>query len=155
MNIGTKGKKLIRKYEGYRLTAYDDLQPEVLLKADTKIIGKLTIGIGHTGNVHGKPIKWNTVITPDEVNSLFKLDIAKAEKAVNKYDKIYHWKQHEYDALCDFALNVGSIEQLTADGTRTKEVIAKKILKYNHCDGVVMTGLTKRRKDDKLLFEED
>lgn len=69
-----------------------------------------------------------------------------------KYDKQYNWNQNELDALVSFCYNIGSIKQLTADGTRSKAVVASKILQYNKAGGKVYRGLTRRRKAERELF---
>ncbi len=51
-----------------------------------------------------------------------------------------------------FAFNIGSIDQLTAGGTRSREVIAEKMLLYNKAAGKVLSGLTRRRKEEQALF---
>lgn len=152
MNISLNGLNFIKKHEGCRLTAYDDKQPKVKLTAKTKIIGVLTIGIGHTGSVAGKPIAWNTTITEKQALELLAKDVAKAEAAVNNYLRRYKWNQNEFDALVSFAYNVGSIHQLTDNGTRSRYLIAQKIVLYNKAGGEVLLGLTKRRKEEQKLF---
>lgn len=71
---------------------------------------------------------------------------------VMKYDSIYHWNQNQFDALMSFCYNIGSIDQLTANGTRGRETIAKKMLEYNKAGGKVLEGLTRRRKAERDLF---
>ena len=71
---------------------------------------------------------------------------------VLEYDKQYNWNQNELDALVSFCYNIGSIKQLTADGTRSKAVVASKILQYNKAGGKVYRGLTRRRKAERELF---
>ena len=46
-----------------------------------------------------------------------------------KYDKTYKWNQNEIDVLVSFAYNIGSIKQLTANGTRTRKEISTAMLK--------------------------
>ena len=81
-------------------------------------------------------------------------DCLVAEKAVNKYIKIYNFNQNQYDALVSFALNIGSIDTLTSKGTRSIDVIAKKMLEYNKAGGVKLDGLVKRRFDEANLFKK-
>ncbi len=76
----------------------------------------------------------------------------KYEKKVEKYESRYNWTQNEFDAMVSFAYNLGSIDKLTADGTRTKAVITEKILLYNKAGGKVLAGLTKRRQAERELF---
>ena len=42
--------------------------------------------------------------------------------------------------------------QLTAGGTRSREIIAEKMLLYNKAAGKVLPGLTRRRKEERELF---
>ena len=83
-------------------------------------------------------------------------ELAVAAKAVNKYNKTYKWKPHELDALTSFAYNVGSIVQLTAKGTRSREQIAAKMLEYKRATvkgkRVTLKGLENRRKSERDLF---
>ena len=81
-----------------------------------------------------------------------KSDLAKFEKHVQNFDSKYHWNQNEFDALVSFAFNVGSINQLTANKTRTKDQIAQAMLLYNKAGGKVLPGLTKRRQAERQLF---
>ena len=69
-----------------------------------------------------------------------------------KYDVRYNWNQNEFDALASFAFNIGSIDQLTANGSRSKSVISNKLLEYNKAGGKVYAGLTRRRKAERDLF---
>ena len=71
---------------------------------------------------------------------------------VLKYDKQYDFNQNEIDALVSFAYNIGSIKQLTANGTRSRATIASKMLQYNKAGGRVCNGLTRRRKAERALF---
>jgi len=136
------GAQLVAKFEGCRLTAY---------KCPA---GVWTIGYGHTGYVKffNKNVCAGMTITKEQAVELLKDDLSKFETAVNKYDSKYSWNQNEFDALVSFALNIGSIDQLTANGTRSKVTIAAKILEYNKAGGKVLAGLTTRRKAEQALF---
>ena len=134
------GIKLIKKYEGCELEAY--LCPAKVW----------TIGYGHTGKVDGKKICKGMRITNRKACELLANDLEKYEKKVSKYNKRYHWTPWEFDALVSFAFNIGSIDQLTALGTRSRNIIAKKIPLYNKSRGKVLDGLTRRRKEEQALF---
>lgn len=139
MKTSKNGIKLIQKFEGCVLTAYQCPA------------GVWTIGYGHTGKVDGKSICKGMKITKAKATELLQEDLKKFEKAVSKYTK-YKWTQNQFDAMVSFAYNTGSINKLTASGTRSKEIIAEKILLYNKANGVILEGLRKRRKEERKLF---
>jgi GH24 family phage-related lysozyme (muramidase) len=140
MKTGKQGRKLIRQFEGCRLEAY------------RCPAGVWTIGIGHTGKVGNAKICEGMKISVKQCDELFTKDLEKFEREVEHYDKIYHFNQNEFDALVSFAFNIGNINQLTSGGTRTRETIARKMLLYNKSAGVVLAGLTRRRKAEQELF---
>ena len=84
--------------------------------------------------------------------TLLKKEIKAYESKVNKYNSKYHWNQNQFDAMVSFAYNMGSIDQLTANGTRSLQDIAKKMTAYNKSGGKVLYSLTNRRKAEKQLF---
>lgn len=135
MKTSETGIKLIKKCEGCRLKAY------------RCVAGVLTIGYGHTAGV-----KENDVITKEKAEEYLKQDLEKYEKNVEKYNKTYGWNQNEFDALVSFAYNIGSIDKLTAGGTRSRKDIAEKMLLYNKAGGKATPGLTERRKEEQQLF---
>ena len=139
MDISKRGVDLIKKYEGLRLKAY---------KCPA---GVWTIGFGHTIGVHE-----NMSISTETAEYFLKSDLAKYVNHVNHIDKLgqYNFTQSQFDALVSFAFNVGSINQLTANGTRDKKTIADKMLLYNKASGRVLEGLTRRRKEENALFVE-
>lgn len=139
MNISANGINLIKKFEGCVLQVYLDA------------VGIKTLGYGHTGaDVNALPV--GARISQQQADMYLMSDIARFEVNVNRYNDHYKWTQNEFDALCSFAFNVGSIDQLTANGTRTKQTIADKMLEYNRAGGKVLDGLTNRRKAERQLF---
>lgn len=136
MKISNNCIELVKEFEGCVLTAY---------KCPA---GVWTIGYGHTEGVHS-----GQVTTKKQAEDTLKSDLTKFEDKVRKYSK-YNWNQNEFDALVSFAFNIGSIDQLTAKGTRTKAQISEKILAYNKASGKVLPGLTRRRKAEKALFDK-
>ncbi len=136
MKTSKTGLDLIKTFEGCRLKAYK-------CPADV-----WTIGYGHTGS----DVKQGMVITQAEADRLLQQDLERFEKNVMKFSNKYHWTQNEFDALVSFAFNIGSIDQLTANGTRTKAQIAQAMLLYNKAGGKVLPGLTKRRQAERRLF---
>lgn len=139
MKISQRGIELIHSFEGCRLYAYKCLPSEEYF----------TIGWGH----YGKDVRIGQRITQEQADALFLQDIVKYEDRVKKYDHIYHWNQNQYDALVSFCYNIGSIDQLTADGKRDIKTISEKILLYNKSGGSVIPGLVTRRQKEKALFD--
>nr|DAH84996.1 MAG TPA: Lysozyme [Bacteriophage sp.] len=137
MKISNAGLAIIKKYEGVRLSAYKDA------------VGVWTIGYGHT-----KGVRPGQRITQAQADAFLRQDCAVAERNVSKFDSKYHWSQNQFDALVSFAFNIGSIDQLTANGTRTIQQISNKIPAYNKAGGRVLKGLVRRRKEEKALFDK-
>ena len=135
MKTGQAGINLIKQFEVCRLDAY---------KCPA---GVWTIGYGHTSGV-----KEGQKITQAQADAYLVADLARFETNVNKYYSKYSWTQNEFDAMVSFAFNLGSIDQLTANGTRSRTVIAEKMLLYNKASGKVLEGLTRRRQAERDLF---
>jgi GH24 family phage-related lysozyme (muramidase) len=140
--VSDAGAQLVAKFEGCRSAAYKDAARV------------WTIGYGHTGYVkfYKKNVCAGMTITQEQAVELLKDDLADSEVAVNKYYSKYTWNQNEFDALVSFAFNIGSIDQLVANGIRSRSVISEKILLYNKAGGNVLTGLTTRRTAERALF---
>lgn len=139
MHISKEGIALIKKSESCVLKVYVDP------------IGVKTLGYGHTGkDVDALPV--GTPVSQILADAFLQIDLEKFEGRVSKYDPIYHWTENEFSALVSFAYNIGSIDQLTANGTRTKQQIADKMLEYNRAGGKVYPGLTDRRKAEREMF---
>lgn len=143
MKISEKGLSLIKKFEGCRLTAYQDA------------VGVWTIGYGTTNAdkaITGTTICQGMRISQETADEWLRKSIdRKYAPKVDKYGN-NQWTQNEFDALVSFAYNIGSIDQLTASGTRTRAEIADKILAYNRAGGKILTGLTRRRQEERALF---
>lgn len=135
MKTSQTGIDLIKKFEGCRLDAY---------KCPA---GVWTIGYGHTVGVTA-----GQKISSEQAEAYLRADLDKYEKKVEKYADRYRWSQNEFDAMVSFAYNLGSIDKLTANGIRSKTVIAEKILLYNKAGGKVLAGLTRRRQAERELF---
>ena len=143
MKISDNGLNLIKKFEGCRLTAYQDA------------VGVWTIGYGTTNAdqaITGISIRQGLRISQETADEWLRQSVDKKYgPKVDKYSK-YEWNQNEFDALVSFAYNIGSIDGLTASGSRSKEEIADKIPAYNKAGGKVLSGLTKRRQEERTLF---
>ena len=135
------GIELIKRYEGVRLVAYKPVSTEVYW----------TIGYGH----YGADVTKGMVITLDRAEELLKADLRKFEKAVDKYVTKLGLNQNQYDALVSFAFNcgAGNLDKLVGYGFRSLSEISEKFLVYNKAGGKVLAGLTRRRKEERALFD--
>lgn len=138
--ISQNGINLIISFEGLRLKAYKPVSTEKYY----------TIGYGH----YGSDVKKDMIIDKKKAIELLKNDCRKFENNVNKYQPHYNFNQNQYDALVSFAYNIGSIDGLTKNGTRSIEQIEKAIPLYNKAGGKVLKGLTTRRKKELALFKK-
>lgn len=139
-NISSNGVVLIKSFEGFSRVACKALPTEKYL----------TIGYGH----YGKDVKPNQTITEAEAVKLLVKDLSGFVKKVNKYNRIYGFTQNEFDALVSFCYNVGNIDGLTKNGTRTKAQIADKFLAYSYSGGKYIKGLYNRRVKERNLFNK-
>ena len=138
MKISENGLNLIISFEGFCPKATKAVKTEKYY----------TIGYGH----YGKDVGEKQTITKEDALTLLKKDIKRFETKVMKYNNCYNFTQNEFDSLVSFAYNVGSIDQLTAKGTRTKKEIADAMLLYIKSGGNVLDGLRKRRIRERELF---
>ncbi|MBO5957278.1 MAG: glycoside hydrolase family protein [Bacteroidales bacterium] len=140
MDISKSGLNFIKKWEGGPWLQAKRFGSERYL----------SIGYGH----YGPDVKIGQTITQAEAEELLKKDVQNAVNHVNYMNNkyAYNFNQNEFDALVSFAYNIGSINQLTANGTRSKKVIAEKMLLYVKSCGVTLQGLVNRRKAENKLF---
>ena len=126
---------LVKSFEGFNGSAYDDH-------------GQTSIGYG-TVAADGV-----TSISEDEAERELKRELTTHQTHVHDYAKLkgYKFTKNELNALTSFSYNIGSIYQLTANGTRTKAQIKKKMLEYVNASGQPVEGLKKRRAKEAELF---
>jgi lysozyme len=144
MKTNEAGISLIKSFEGCRLTAY---------QCPAK---KWTIGYGHTGKVDGKPITKGMCITKEKAITLLKEDLESFEKLVGKLVKV-KLSENQFAALVSFTYNIGA-------GNLKRSTLLKKLntedylgaaaefIKWNKAGGIVLAGLTRRRKEEQKLF---
>ena len=135
--MSKNGLALLKSFEGCELTAYQDAT------------GVWTIGYGTTNAdraITGTTICQGLKISQATADDWLRQSVDKKYgPKVDKYSA-YNWNQNEFDALVSFAYNIGSIDGLTASGSRSKEEIADKIQAYNKAGGKVLSGLIRRRQ---------
>lgn len=139
MKISNAGLNLIMKYEGCRLKAYKPVPTETYW----------TIGYGH----YGKDVTQGMVITHADAIKLLQKDISKFENIVNK--KNLNLTQNMFDALVSFTYNCGEANLDKLIYNRSLKQIADAMLKYNKAGGRTLSGLVKRRNEERALFLKD
>lgn len=140
MKISEKGKSLIKKYEGCRLTAY---------KCPA---GVLTIGYGHTGSDVTAGLK----ISQEQADKLFNVDILIHCNNVEKLVKV-PLTQNQFDALVSFEYNIGygQFSKSTLLALLNRKLYKEASLQFERWargGGKILPGLVKRRAEEKLLF---
>lgn len=131
---------LIKKWESLRLTAYLPTPNDVW-----------TIGWGHTKGVYK-----GMVITEAQAQKFFEADVAWAVNAVNRNVKV-PLSQNQFDVLVSFVFNVG-------EGAFVKSTLLRKLNqgdyegagnelpRWNKQKGVILKGLTRRRKEERTIW---
>ena len=146
MKINKEGLELIKSFEGCRLVAYDDLQPNKRITDKSQVKGTLTIGYGHTVGV-----TVGMVINQAQADNMLKSDMKKYEKYVTDNVSI-NLNENQFSALVSFCYNCGVGNLRTLVKNRTAEQIADAILLYNKASGKVLKGLVRRREAERELF---
>ena len=140
MNVSENGIKLIKQFEGLRTQAYKPTPNDVW-----------TIGYGHT---HG--VKKGDTITMEKATEYLKQDIQVYENAINTLVKV-QLTQNQFDALVSFVFNIGvgafkNSTMLKFLNANHIPLAAGQFDRWNKQKGVVLEGLTARRKAEKELF---
>jgi lysozyme len=138
---GGKGLAMTEQFEGCKLTAYQDQ------------VGVWTIGYGHTGP---EVVKGRT-ITIEEAQDLLAMDIRTAATFVNNVVAVA-LSQEEFDALVDFAFNLGRgrlegstlLRELNAGNFAAA---AAQFEVWDRAGGAVVAGLLRRRQAEAALFD--
>lgn len=127
----------VKHFEGYNSKAYDDFK-------------QMSIGYGTRAR------KGETSISKEEADRRLDAELGKARSHVETFNEKYgyNFSPNQLDALTSFSYNVGSLNQLTENGKRDKNTIARKILEYNKAGGKVLKGLANRRKAEHNLFTQ-
>ena len=133
--------EFIKGFEGFRDTAY--LCPA----------GVWTIGYGTTEYVDP-----GDTVTEEEACDLLRKDVQEAADAIDDLVDV-ELTQSQYDALTSLIYNVGreafrnsTLLKMLNQGKSAKD-IGPQFLRWNKAGGQVLTGLTRRREDEKSMFE--
>lgn len=145
MKISEKGLSMIERFEG------------CLLKASNKLDGVWTIGYGQTGSYYGKRVRRGMTTTKALAHAWLRDHSIKTyETAVAKAVKV-PINQNQFDALVSFAYNVGvgALKQSTALrklNAGDYAGAADALTMWTKCNGKVLAGLVRRRKEERALF---
>jgi lysozyme len=138
--LSKHGAEFIAEFEGFRSRAYWDQWGQVY-----------TIGYGHT-----RGVRQGQTVTKAEALKLLQADAATAAQAVRDLVHV-RLSQNQFDALVSFAFNLGG--GALAESTLLKKLnrgdykgAAKQFQRWNKAGGVVLLGLTRRRKAEARLF---
>lgn len=139
MNISQKGIDIIKKFEGCKLTAYQDQT------------GVWTIGYGSTENVTP-----NLTITQDDAEARLINHLSNICSLITGYIKV-PCNQNEFDALCSFAYNLGAAALkrstlLQKMNTGDYMGAADEFHKWCMVAGHPSPGLLRRRVAERTLF---
>lgn len=133
--------KKITEFEGFSNTAY------------RCPAGKWTCGIGHTSGVTA-----TTTCTSKEAEQWLKEDLAPVEAYVNTIEQVR--TQGQYDALVDFAYNLGlgnlkssTLLRKIKAGASTED-IQEQFRRWVYAGGKVLKGLVKRREWEAQRWAE-
>jgi lysozyme len=152
LTISPDGEALIKHYEGCKLTAY----PDPATGRDP-----WTIGWGTTGKDIHKGLVW----TQAQCDARFQTDIVDFAKRIAKLVDGAATTQHQFDAFCSFAYNIGVDDnhdgkaQGLGDSTLMRKHKAgdyagaqAEFVRWNKANGKVLDGLTKRRSAEAALY---
>ena len=140
---------LIKSFEGLQLKAYNDPASGGL---------PITIGYGSTYKADGTKFKLGDTITEQQANSILQYVVTEKAKAVSTLLGSTILSQNQFDALVDFAYNLGSDNLATSTllklikANPNNPTIDAEFLKWNKAGGKVMAGLIRRRKAEAELY---
>ena len=139
LKTNEKGIRLIKIFEGLRLSAYQDA------------VGIWTIGYGTTTNVYP-----GMNITETRAEEFLRHDLKRFESAVNQF-VTSPLNADQFSALVALAYNIG--ENAFASSTLLKKLnrndyagAAEEFLKWVYAGGRLLAGLVRRRNAERALF---
>ena len=148
MKISSNGIELIKQFEGLSLKPYLDA------------VNIPTIGFGNTYYEDGAKVTLkDKPITEERATELLELIANKTfSENINKVAKV-PLNQNQFDALVSFAYNIGNGNFNSSTLLRwlnqgNYKEASMQLLRWNKSKGIVLNGLTKRRKAEKALFDK-
>lgn len=144
--INQKGVDLIKRWEGLKTKAYQD------------VAGIWTIGYGHTTAAGGLKVTPGLVITEKQAEDILRQDLKKFEDQVSSLVKV-DLTDNQFAALVSFHYNTGALGRSTLlkkVNSKDFNAVPDEFLKWNKAtvNGklVEVKGLTNRRKDEVKLW---
>ncbi len=140
MTLSDSGKQFIKSKEALRLESYQDA------------VGIWTVGFGHTG----PEVKEGLSITQDAAEALLLSDLETVEKCIKNSVSV-ELTQGQFDALCSFVFNLGCMALRNSTLLRKLNSgddvgASEEFLRWDHAQGKVLAGLTKRRSQESEMF---
>ena len=157
MKVSAAAIQMVKHHEGVRTRPYRC--PALLW----------TVGVGHVIDPSHTAVKyeerkslpipagWDRSLTMDEVDAILAQDLARFERGVARLCPAALGHQGQFDALVSFAFNVG-LGNLQRSSIRMRynrgdvEGAADAFLMWTKAAGKVLTGLVKRRNDERAMF---
>lgn len=142
MEVSHRGIELIKRHEG------------CVLKAYRCPAGVLTIGYGHTRNVHS-----GEVISETQAERYLLEDLKPVAACVGAAVKT-DISQNMFDALCSFTFNVGCDAFLRSTLLKIVNIspddkaIKGEFCKWVYGNGKILPGLVRRRREEAELYFE-
>lgn len=144
INIPEAATNMVKSFEGFRPNAYQDSK------------GVWTVGWGFIGDW----VKPDTTITQDQAADMLADKLQYYGQAVQKLVDMDKTTDNQFAALIDFAYNLGV--NALANSTLLKlhnlgctMIAADQFLRWDHCNGQVLAGLTRRREAEKALYQTE
>lgn len=138
MKVNQAGIDLIKRFEALLLTSYKD------------IVGKLTIGYGHTLNVEA-----NQIIDKAQAEEFLKQDLGRVEAYIGRL--ALELTENQFAAIASLIYNIGmgafsqsTMLKVLKDGDIV--MAAEQFLRWDKAHGEIVAGLTRRREAEKTLF---
>lgn len=145
MRVSESGIRLIAKFEGFRSAPYLDA------------VGVPTIGYGNTFYPDNRKVTMNDKpITQEQARELLRVIVADFERLVLK--EVPKLNQNQFDAVVSLVYNIGIgnfrsstlLKRIKANPNDRD--IAYQFSRWNKANNKVLTGLTRRRKEESDLY---
>jgi GH24 family phage-related lysozyme (muramidase) len=144
---------MIKGFEGY----HEKTNPSAGARSPVRPywdVAQWSIGYGSYAGSRDRNRRPNITWTPQQAEQALRSQLVPYRRNVESINRRggYNWSPAQLDALTSFAYNLGSINELTANGTRSNRQIADKMLEYVNAGGRPVQGLVNRRRIERQKF---